>query len=265
MATIGFDMVNTLAWYQDNQAEIMRRLPPQREDCVMRLEIALRDIGRPAHLSIADVNSLLNAFPASAISRMALNSIVMGGSLWFHRDSVPGKPKPTRNAEEALSLTAIIPSMITYPIDPMSWWGNGGEITLFAVPDSLANKNVRHIIYLEGLAHECAHAIVTGELQTDCRFRFPDDHEVEALQFFAELSDVVNEHPPISHYAGAYTGPDGKLLDGLLPLNEALAECIAARLLGFSYRADGTGLEPFKNREKLLTMVDTYLSLTRIV
>lgn len=266
----GFDMGPTLAWYEDHLVDLSGRLPAPKRKCPsgVKIEIAANP-EVPQFLSLPDIYGVLKRFPHSARRRMTLGGVAMTGARWFHRDSTAARPDLTEHREEALSETAIIPSMITFPTDPESWWQHSGIISLFAIQQEVASPGVRRLVHLQGLAHELAHAFVTAELYEDCQLRFPEaSAPVSAAHFFAELYDAINGCPPISHYASAYTGAGGQLIPheeaGLTPLNEAICECIAAQVLGFAFRLDGTGLDPFQGRWHLRQMVEAYLRAERV-
>lgn len=277
----GLDLGPTLAWYLANVDVIKKKVFPVAygssgewpvPDMPYEQE---HGFGRLSELNSQIVASVLRHFPVNARKRMVLGDIKADPSLWFHRDSATKGPTPTTDKEQALSPTAIIPSYVAYGKDgedSEEWCGFTPRITLFSVPtDIVPNDGVRYIVHLEGLVHELAHAILAPELYSQCMLHFPGvrsvrAHSVSVSAFVSEAEAVVNECGPISHYASVYYGEDGKLRKGgLTPINEALAEAIAAYLLGFAFRLDGTGLDPFAGRERLRNLVHDYLHASRTI
>lgn len=276
----GLDMGPTVRWYEENKDELRRRLNwlvgahPRVCKLVPGVSGTVTvELGGHSDLSEEDVASVFCRFPEEARRRMSLKSIEGSPTLWFHRDSRPGAIRPTPYRDEALSPTAIIPSYIEYVKDERAWCGFSGRVMLYTVPsDVVPDEDVRRVVHLEGLVHELAHSFITPELYNDCELWFVGDGKTPNRQlntefFVAEAWATVNSSAPVSHYASSYTDKGGKLLEGekhgLTPLNEALAEGVAALLCGFAYRTDGTGLEPFRGRRRLFQLVSRFLRAQR--
>lgn len=260
----GFDMFATLNWYRQNLGQLGQLLPRATDQPPPTPVVSLDNPDGLGHaLSLELVNGVLAIFPPSARERMTVGKVTTKPPLWFHRDSVGEKPVVTELVAEAISPTAIVPSHVLHAAASNVWCGFDTSVGLFRIGEAV-EEDVRLVVHLQGLTHELAHSIVTPELHADCVLRFEDGREVPALTFFTEFHNLANSCPPISHYASAYTDAAGQLIAGLTPLNEALVECITAHLLGFAFRLDGTGLDPFAGREALHQAVIAYLNAKRV-
>ncbi len=254
----GFDLGPTLAWYEQHALDIQARLPKQ----VKRRPNYTPDFtitGRESSIfGLNDIYGILNLFPQAARKRMKLNEVHVAAPLWFAHDALPNMPKVTKELSEALTPTAIVPSFVEY---------GPKKVTVYAMDESVPAP-VQKIVYMEALTHEFAHLVTVFELYSEKVTLLIKGKKTDAFDWFANFANLVDDAGPISHYASAYCDEAGKLLakpDPLLPINEAMAECIAARLLNFAFRLDRDGgLEPFGKHPELRQAVDDYLHAQRV-
>lgn len=267
----GLDMRETLAWYEQQEGDLLRRVPKPALNTFVRdapvIPLTQRG-GTGAMLTHKQVLGVISRFPRQAKRRMMVQEIMMSPPLWFSMTSVPGNFQATNNFLLALSPTAIVPSMVDFEPNTTNWCGYHGIVLLYDISPAVATLQTRQLVHMQGLCHELAHCIVTPELLRGCNLLFSGHSDpVDSDTWFTHFSDLVNQSAPISHYASAYCGEDGKLLEGsdpLTPINEALVECITALLLGFAFRMDGTGLDPFAGRKELRQAVWDYLRARRV-
>ncbi len=258
----GLDMAPTIAWYNVNSAMIYNNLPDPRRRAPLEYQLAGNGC-----LTREQINACIKLFPASAIQRMKLAKVERLPPRWFHRDSAGGKPSATEDRDEALSPTALIPSYVDHETTETTWFS---RVELYDLPTDLVPEHVALIMWLQGCIHECAHTIITHELYRDVFLVLRDGRRVKAVTYLVEeMLALFNDRPPISHYASAYFGANGRLRedDGetfIRALNENMAEAITARLLKFAFQPDGNGLDPFGGRADLRQVIDAYLHAERV-
>ncbi len=260
----GLDMKQTLAWYKNSGIE----LPPLPSDedfpCPIENEESVE-------LSSQELGALFSLFPENARKRSILRKVVGQPTTWFHKDSTPEKPTPTTEPTEALSPTAIVPSFIDY-----SPWGElkvpTADVWLYKLPDNIP-ENVKKIILAEGFIHEIGHSITTPAIYgKDYKLKFPDGRIVDGMDAILEFAELAEKHPPISHYASTYRGPENKFesdkpdYDAMTAINEEISETVAAHLLGFSYCGfDARGKDPFADRPEIKKFIDSFLNAELVV
>src|SRR3989338_5808868 len=92
----GFDMQDTIAWYESAKP----RLPPPIIYCPLPCPIEDRQfIGMPAEY----LHALYSLFPEHARARSILRKIAGKPAMWFHRDAKAGQQISTGDVQEALS------------------------------------------------------------------------------------------------------------------------------------------------------------------
>lgn len=265
----GLDMAGTIKWYGQNVGTVLGRLPNPANTQTAGVQFTVH--GRLNDLDIMDLYGVIQRFPIQARRRMNVRSVTMMESLWFSQDSKPNVPQVTTTRHDAISTTAIVPSYVHYRSDTTQWCGYSGDIQLYAIRKDAAVATVQRIIHLQGLCHELAHCLVTPELYKNCTLMLPDAKGtiITSDQWFVNFSNLANKFGPISHYVRAYYDEHGRLLEEpnpLLPINEAMAETITAYLLGFAYKPNGNGLNPFEGecRKELMPLIRDYLYAMRI-
>lgn len=253
-------MLQTLRWYRRNEGAIRPRLPLLRNRCPSGVEFAFVGNNHPI-VDLPFVHGVLERFPATARQRMALKHVSVEPPLWFAHDALPNAPKVTVDPEEYMSLTAIVPSYVDYA---------QSKVSVYDISLQAASARIQRIIYAEALAHEFAHLVVVNELYGNNGFklRFPNGTTVDSFEWLLSFGELVDRSGgPISHYLSAYCDAEGKLLRGdnrLTPINEAMAECVAAYLFGFAYHPNDRGLTPFEGKADLKKAVKDYLNATRV-
>lgn len=265
-ADSGFDMQETILWYQENKDDILSRLPKAEAGAPEYLVSGLEQTG----LSDSELVALINMFPEAARKRSVLIEIQGKPPRWFHRDSAPNKPVPADRRVDALSSTAIIPSYTDYG----KWRELGrpaADIWLHDIED--VDPEIRKIILSEGFIHEFAHTIITPIIYSEnyC-LRLTDGQEIDGKEYLLGFAGLAEKYPPISHYASAYRGEGGKFesqkedYNVWIAINEELAETIAAHLLNFVFYGKGKagGLEPFRDREDLKRWVEDFLNAEKV-
>lgn len=257
--TSGLDMRETLDWYKSSGVE-MPSIPEM-------------DFSRPVEnqelieLSEREMGGLFALFPENARNRSILRKVVGQSPTWFHRDSTSEQPKPTINEAEAMSPTAIVPSYIDY-----TPWGElkvpTADIWLYQIPQNAASEKVRRLVLAEGFVHEIGHSIVQPALYVgDHSLKFPDGKIVNGLEAMLHFAELAEQHPPISHYASTYRGPNNKfesdnpVYNAKTAISEEMCETIAAHLLGFAYCGDNSrGKNPFADRPEVRDFVRDFLN-----
>lgn len=262
----GLDMKPTIEWYRANVTELSRMLRlGSRRGATSPMTVSFQAEGGTSPIGHKAMLTLIGRFPTAAVARSNLKRVVVKPPAWFHSDSVGGTPRLTENASEALSPTAIIPSMVTYEEDDSQPCGFSGTIVLFDLTPHGLSDEVQQIIHTQGFVHEFGHTIVTPQLHGEDKLpklRFPGGNEMSGAKYLLGFQNAVASCPPISHYASAYM-QGGKLREmansPLTPLNEVIAETMAAINLRFAFRLDGTGLEPFRDRNQLADYITQFL------
>src|SRR3989344_738960 len=257
--TSGLDMRETLDWYKSSGVE----MPPIPE----------MDFSRPVEnqelieLSEREMGGLFALFPKNARKRSILRKVVGQSPTWFHRDSTSEQPKPTTNEAEAMSPTAIVPSYTDY-----TPWGElkvpTADILLYKIPQNAASEKVRRLVLAEGFVHEIGHSIVQPALYVgDHSLKFPDGKVVNGLEAMLHFAELAEQHPPISHYASTYRGPNNKFesnnpnYNAKTAISEEMCETIAAHILGFAYCGDSSrGKNPFSDRPGVIDFVTDFLN-----
>lgn len=263
----GFDMAPTIAWYYRNIAEIQRRLPPPivRRPPSPSFTVVGIDDSR-GDFTLEHIQALLWLFPAAARDRMVMDQVAFGPSTWFHRNTTMDNIIPTTDVGEALSPTAVAPSKVDVTRED-NWCGFKMTPRVFYIADGLMPDAVRRVIYLQAFTHELAHTLANPEVwgRTSVSLRGQDGVVKSQLEFINEFEAQFNSAPPISHYASAYFDRElGRLPDNSLTgICESMAEAITAYLLGFAFRTDGSGLNPFVGREALHELLSWYLLAAR--
>jgi hypothetical protein len=250
--TDSLDMKPTLDFYESNKELLASRLPSESQS---PLEFVVRRAGIMG-LSKPEIQGITESFPKYSLERMIPFSIFGMPQTWFAKErDKNGNPKPTRNADEKISETAIIPSYIHY--GPWRKTGNpGAVIWLYDLPDKISPET-RKIVLTEGLVHEMGHALIIPALYfSENNLVLPNGKTVPAKEFVEGFVPISEGHGPISHYSSTYW--KGRKLNNV---NEELAESIAARLLGFAFCKDeNRGLNPFSDRPEVASFVDDFLN-----
>lgn len=266
----GFDLGPTLEWYRQNAPALRRHLPQSLVEVGKGFQLV--NMGGTTVLDIQLVNGLLNLFPPAAVGRSTLTRIELHPPRWFRHDveqGLAGDPTTT-NREEALSPTALVPSMVTHEGDESQWCGFNSVIRLFELPLDIIAPDLALIVRAQGFVHEAVHSVVTPDLYRENALILPDSNVVDALVYLAGFQDLLSTQlPPVSHYASAYM-QDGRFKQGdarseMTALNEVITETITAMMLGFSYRPDGLGLDPLLDRPEHARYLMSYLLAKRVV
>ncbi len=269
----GFDMKRTIDWYQSivNQSEIKLPSFPQTEDAGLESAISMDDRIIPVEnpelieLSAAEMSGLISLFPAQAIERSILRNIVGRPISWFHKDSTSDAVKTTEDIYQAISMTAIVPSFIGYEIDPKTGFYTA-DIHIYKLPE-FVSPEVRKMIIYEGSLHELAHSFIFPALydEYDLIFRGEKKSCFDVMMDFAKIAEP---HAPISHYASGYRSDDGKFKKGkypLMPIDEEMAESVAAYMLNFVYcKEEDRRLDPFKDRPEVKTFIEDFLKAEKV-
>jgi hypothetical protein len=254
--TSGLDMALTIDWYTKHQDELIKRTPVAAEESS---PFTLEDTSH-FHILPEEVSGLLQLFPykARTRSRLATGSIIGKSTIYFARDATPEKITTTNNPEQALSLTAIIPSYT----DNSRWQETGNlssDIWLFELPSSIPD-NVKKIIHAEGLIHEFAHTVTTQAFYTDGVLHLPNKEVISGFDFMIRFAQAAENHPPISHYSSFYRKSGEEFKDSLA-IEEEFVETVTARLLGFAYSNDPERrTDPLKDRPEIIEMVENFLN-----
>jgi hypothetical protein len=257
--TSGLDMRETLDWYKNSGVE-MPPIPKMDFSCPVENKELIE-------LSEREMGALFTLFPENARRRSILRKVVGKSPTWFHRDSTSEQPKPTTNEAEAMSSTAIVPSYIDY-----TPWGElkvpTADIWLYKIPQNAAPEKVRRLVLAEGFVHEIGHSIVQPTLYvSDHSLKFPDGKIVNGLEAMLRFAKLAEQHPPISHYASTYRGPNNKFesdnpnYNAKTAISEEMCETIAAHFLGFAYCGDNSrGKNPFSDRPEVRDFVRDFLN-----
>jgi hypothetical protein len=255
----GLDMIDTLRWYSTLEV----KLPVIQTTSSLPYSI---DNPELIELSRQELNSLYNLYPKNAQDRSILRRIIGQPSSWFHQDSTDQKPLPTIHQSMAISTTSIIPSYIDY-----TPWGElkvpTADIWLYQLPQEIKNTKVRKIVLAEGFLHEFGHSIVQPALYVkNHTLRFPDGKLMNGLESMLEFAQLAENHPPISHYASTYRGPDNKFksvnpeYNIMTAISEEMCETLAAYFLGFAFCNDPHRREsPFADRPEIINFVKNFL------
>ena len=262
----GFDMRPTIEWYAQNYQRLNNAVPSPNDHAPPAFEYNVSE--GICWLTLPKISALIDLFPLPAQARSILASVSVKPPLWFHRDSVEHGPKPTTNMSEALSPTAIIPSYIGYTAADKTP-GYLGNIDLYEIPN--ISPFISRLVHAQCFVHEFGHSILKAEAFWDAeiwgprpKLRFPNGRLVDGDEVLAEYRTLADAHPPISHYATAYV-PEGRLkTESSVPVEEAMVEAMAAHLLGFAFRTDGSGLEPFQDRQPLRQYITDFLMAERM-
>lgn len=265
----GLDMGMTIQWYEQNSLEILKRLPPQ----LLRLADVYYRLGLPylKHRMVITRDCpcdwrmfvpLIRLFSSSLRQRSNLVGVEIEDSAWFKKgDGL----LTTTEVAEAFSPTAIVPSFVKYShrsdLAPFTF---GSTIVMYKLSDWIP-RHVQLIIWSEGFLHEFCHTIVTPFLYNDGRLpklRLPNGTVVPGDEYLFQYSSLVEMFKPISHYASTYFNTDGTLSteNVLTSIGENVVEGLVALLLGFAFRLDGTGLDPFREREPLREYLLNFLN-----
>jgi hypothetical protein len=257
--TSGLDMRETLDWYKSSGVEMPpvpeMDFPPPVENQEL-IELSEREMG-----------GLFALFPENARRRSILRKVVGQSPTWFHRDSTSEQPKSTTIEADAMSSTAIVPSYIDYtPWDELKV--PTADIWLYKIPQNAAPEEVRRLVLAEGFVHEISHSIVQPALYvSDHSLKFPDGKIVNGLEAMLYFAELAEQHPPISHYASTYRGPNNKFesdnpnYNAKTAISEEMCETIAAHLLGFAYCGDNSrGKNPFSDRPEVRNFVRDFLN-----
>jgi hypothetical protein len=258
--TSGLDMRDTLDWYENSGVE----LPPIPETA-FSFPVENQDL---IELSETEIGGLFALFPENARNRSILRKVVGQSPTWFHRDSTSEQPKATPNEADAMSPTAIVPSYIDY-----TPWSKlkvpKADIWMYQISQNAASKEVRRIVLAEGFIHEIGHSIVQPALYlNDHNLKFPNGRIVNGLDAMLHFAELAEQHPPISHYASTYRGPNNKFESDnpedyniKTAISEEMCESIAAYLLGFAYCGDNLrGKNPFVDRPEIRDFVRDFLN-----
>jgi len=257
--TSGLDMKETLEWYGSSGIEMLSMPEMDFSHPVENKELI--------ELSEREMGGLFALFPENARKRSILRKVVGQSPTWFHRDSTSEQPKPTTNEAEAMSPTAIVPSYIDYIP-----WGElkvpTADIWLYKIPQNAASEKVRRLVLAEGFVHEIGHSIVQPALYIgDHSLKFPDGKIVNGLEAMLHFAELAEQHPPISHYASTYRGPNNKFesdnpnYNAKTAISEEMCETIATYLLGFAFCGDNSrGKNPFSDRPEVRDFVRDFLN-----
>ncbi|MBT6774756.1 hypothetical protein HOA91_05295 [Candidatus Woesearchaeota archaeon] len=254
--TLGFDMKNTIAWYEQNKEELLARLPQATNQ-----PFGFRTRNREQiQLPTSELAALLHLFPEQARERSLLKYIIGKPETWFHSDSTDSNPVPTTNLEEAISPTAIIPSFHEVT---RKGWPDYTNIWLYQISPEACSEDVKKIILTEGFVHELAHTINAPALYfQNYNLKLPDGTVVDAFQYVHQFANLAENHSPISHYSSTYRTADNKFNPEnlLTAINEELAETVAAYLLNFAFCDDSRGMNPFADRPEVKEWTDNFLN-----
>ena len=257
--TSGLDMRETIEWYKNERIEL-----PKIPETDFPYPVENNNL---VELSEQELGGLLSLFPKNARNRSILRKIIGQPSAWFHRDSTEEQPQPTTNKSEALSSTAIIPSYIDYtPGEELKV--PTADIWLYQIPQNEVPENVRKLILSEGFVHEIGHSIVQPALYIENHtLKLPDGEIINGLEAMLRFAKLAEQHPPISHYASTYRGPNNKFesdkpnYNVKTAISEEMCETIAAHLLGFAYSGnDSRGKNPFADRPEIKDFVRNFLN-----
>ncbi|MEM3074866.1 MAG: hypothetical protein QW727_02915 [Candidatus Pacearchaeota archaeon] len=255
----GLDMKEALDWYNCTVVE----MPPITEKNFL-YPVKNKEL---IELSKGEMGGLFALFPKNARERSILRRVIGQPPTWFHRDSTSEQPKITTNESDAMSPTAIVPSYIDY-----TPWRElkvpTADIWLFKIPQNAASKEVRRIVLAEGFVHEIGHSIIQPALYTDNHIlQFPDGKIMDGLEAMLHFAELAEKHPPISHYASTYRGPNNKFerdnqkYNVNTAISEEMCETIAAYLLGFAYcKDDSRRKNPFLDRAEVRDFVRDFLN-----
>jgi hypothetical protein len=263
-----FDIASALEWYESTSSILLYRLSRGHARGKLPYQVSGR---RRLHLTIAQLNDLFHLFPEQARQRSVLRRIEGRQSTWFHRDSLNGRPLPTTKLSEALSQTAIASGFTDY-----AEWNKTSDpqcdIHLYHIRRSVCSSTVQYIRQAEVFVHEFAHSIIApviyGGKKAKYKLRLPNGRIVNGFNYLTrKFAPVAESQLPISHYSSAYRDANGKFKSDVIftAINEEMAECITAYLLGFIFCDDkDRDLIPFVNRGELLQIVHNFLYAERV-
>jgi len=256
-----FDLRDTIGWYIANKNKL--NLPALATDGLIQLEGRLRDI------TLERLISLRNLMPPNALERSVFRKVVSKPETYFLPDAsqrlTSDQDPTTQNPENAMSLTAIVPSFYL----PVSL--TESDIWLYDISqDAVPDKKVREIILAEGFVHELGHALnfLARYKGGDQLFEMPNGQKMtgtDCMDRFGELFEKISE--PMSHYSSGYHkgnefyNPNNPSLT----VDEELSETIAAYQLGFVFsRSPDRRFQPFIDRPEVEKFTREYLNARKI-
>lgn len=229
----GLDMAPTIEWYNANKEFLLgvlnRNLQFANRDAYLPPTEGLENIT----LGRAELKALRGLFPSAARERSIINTIIGEPPLWFHRDSLEGEQKPTRDSADSLSPTAVIPGHTGFENWPYA------TMYLNTIPSTATeDPDVATLITAEAAIHEEVDGMTTNLLYGKRNLLLPFGGVATGKDFIVNVfGEIAKEYPPISHYSSHFRTEDGRFVNPdnpQLAICEELAETATLMLLGFN-------------------------------
>ena len=257
----GLDMAETLKWYGNSGIE----LPPHLADTDLPYPIENQQL---IELSPRELGRLFFLFPENARERSILRKIIGQPTEWFIKDQT-GEKLNTANQADALSPTSIIPARTNYMhLDLGESKILKADISLYEIPQEMANEKVRKLVSSQGFIHEVGHTIVQPLLYIqNYTLKFPDGKLITGSEAISNFQKLAEQSSPISEYAGTYRDADRKFKKDpenihieKTAISEEMCEVITAHLLGSAYCGnDAKGKNPFADRPEMKKFIMEFL------